>query len=129
MLLNVISCFLHKHSRAGHVLSRCGLAKSGSVTDCIAPVTLASREKRLHFETETSVSWINSANLSFSRLLTKHDNVSLQFSTAQIITNYNNTLLQFAIGITFHDNCSVLQFATGIRIGSFRYSWTRVPEN
>ena len=51
-------------------------------------------------------------NCLFLRLITNHDNVVLQFTTARIITNYDNRLLQFTIGtlleftttvITIHD--------------------------
>ena len=36
-------------------------------------------------------------NCSFSRLITKYDNVLLQFTTVRLITNYDNLLLQFTI--------------------------------
>ena len=69
-------------------------------------------------------------NCLFLRLITNHDNVVLQFTTAQIITNYDNRLLQFTIGtllqftttvITIHDRYYnsrqvLLQFTTGITI-------------
>ena len=60
-------------------------------------------------------------NCLFLRLITNHDNVVLQFTTARIITNYDNRLLQFTIGtllqftttvITIHDR--VLQFTTSV---------------
>ena len=44
-------------------------------------------------------------NCLFLRLITNHDNVILQFTTARIITNYDNRLLQFTIG-------TLLQFTT-----------------
>ena len=61
---------------------------------------------------------------SFSRLITKYDNVFLQFTTARLITIYDNVLLQFVIAwllqlsttvITIYDDCyynlrQVLQF-------------------
>ncbi len=40
-------------------------------------------------------------------LITKHDNVLLQCTTARSITNYGNVLLQFAIG-------TLLQFTTTV---------------
>ena len=46
-------------------------------------------------------------NCLFLRLITNHDNVVLQFTTAQIITNYDNRLLQFTIG-------TLLQFKTTV---------------
>ena len=69
-------------------------------------------------------------NCLFLRLITNHDNVVLQFTTARIITNYDNRLLQFTIGtflqfatsaITIHDRYYnarqvLLQFTTGITI-------------
>ena len=51
-------------------------------------------------------------NCSFSTLITKHDNVLLQFTTARVITIYDNVSLQFTIAwllqfsitvITIHD--------------------------
>ena len=65
-------------------------------------------------------------NCSFSRLVTKYDNVLFQFTTARFITNYDNLLLQFTITwllrfsttvITIYDDCyyilqQVLQFTT-----------------
>ncbi len=67
---------------------------------------------------------------AFYRIITKHGNVLLQFTTAQCITNYGSMLLQFAIGallqftttvITIYDSYYksrqlLLQFTTGITI-------------
>ena len=54
-------------------------------------------------------------NCSFSRLITKYDNVSLQFTTARPITICENVLLQWLV-ITILHNCynkrQILQFAT-----------------
>ena len=44
---------------------------------------------------------------SFSRLITNHDNVLLQFTTARLITIYDNVLLQFTIAW-------LLQFSTTV---------------
>ena len=58
-------------------------------------------------------------NCLFSRLVTKYNNVLLQFTTARLITNYDNVLLQFTItwlsqlsaivitttAITIYDRC------------------------
>ena len=54
---------------------------------------------------------------SLSRLITKHDNVLLQFTRARLITIYDNVLLQFTTDITIYDDCyhdlrQVLQFTT-----------------
>ena len=54
---------------------------------------------------------------SLSRLITKHDNVLLQFTRARLITIYDNVLLQFTSDITIYDDCyhdlrQVLQFTT-----------------
>ena len=69
-------------------------------------------------------------NCSFSRLITKKDNVFLQFTTAKLITIYANVLLQFVIAwllqfsitvITIYDRYDnlrrlLLQFKIGITI-------------
>ena len=58
-------------------------------------------------------------NCSFSRLITKHDNVLLQFTTARFITNYDNLLLQFKItwllrfSTTYNLRRLLLHFTTG----------------
>ena len=46
-------------------------------------------------------------NCSFSRLITKHDNVLLQFTTARLITIYDSVLLRFTIA-------RLLQFSTTV---------------
>ena len=46
-------------------------------------------------------------NFSFSRLISKYDNVFLQFTTARLITIYDNVLLQFLIAW-------LLQFSTNV---------------
>ena len=46
-------------------------------------------------------------NFSFSRLISKYDNVFLQFTTARLITIYDNMLLQFLIAW-------LLQFSTTV---------------
>ena len=69
-------------------------------------------------------------NCLFLRLITNHDNVVLQFTTARIITNYDNRLSQFTIGtllqftttvitilVRYYNSRQVLlQFTTGITI-------------
>ena len=53
-------------------------------------------------------------NCLFLRLITNHDNVVLQFTTARIITNYDNRLLQFTIG-------TLLQFTSTVITSHDRY--------
>ena len=53
-------------------------------------------------------------NCLFLRLITNHDNVVLQFTTARIITNYDNRLLQFTIGTLYYNSRPVLQFTTSV---------------
>ena len=63
-------------------------------------------------------------NCSFSRLITKHDDVLLQFTTARLITIYDNVFITIYDGlvITILDNCYynlrrlLLQFTTGTTI-------------
>ena len=50
----------------------------------------------------------------FSRIIIKHDNVLLQFTTVQLITIYDNLLLQFTIAW-------LLQFTTDITIYDYCY--------
>ena len=59
-------------------------------------------------------------NCSLSRLITIHDNVLLQFTTARRITIYDNVLLQFTIAW-------LLQFSTTvIRIYDRHYNLRRL---
>ena len=47
-------------------------------------------------------------NCSFSRLITKYDNVSLQFTTARPITIYENVLLQCTIAWLLQFSATVI---------------------
>ena len=62
-------------------------------------------------------------NVSFSRLISKYDNVFLQFTTARLINNLRQRVITISdsLVITILDNCyynlrQILQFTTGITI-------------
>ena len=91
--------------RKSNILVKAALEEEETDTDHCIIAAPKRKDYQRHFSYVIFVIFF--CNCLFLRLITNHDNVVLQFTTARIITNCDNRLLQFTIG-------TLLQFTTTV---------------